>query len=454
MATNQDSRGLSRRALHPLRPLVSPIDDHVNDLRWLDEAVGSARVVAVGESAHFNAESYRLRDRIFRYLVQHHGFTGYAMESGFVEARMVDDWVRGRIEADRIGDVLANGLTSLMGMYTQLRDQLEWMRTHNAAVRAGEAHGSQTSFYGIDPPGSNLALLPGLDLVTTFLADADPDFAPDRRLREIAASFAATSNFDAIRAMTAYGDLAQADADLLTAGLVSLLARLETERPRYVQQTSIDAYETALHAMRLTVAEDLATRDGREGRAAGRGPSVNVRDLAQAMSVEWILQREQRIVLAAHNSHIQRYPIEFPGVFGPMTSAGQLLGERLGDDYVVITTTQGGGKTLSMGEAFYRGELFTDLEPPRSGTVDALMSASLDEPFGVDLHQLGADDRDLIATVTRQHSGPFACPVDVLVACDVIIHLPWVTPITVDESAMGCAAPEVSELLSSWRSRS
>ena len=58
--------------------------------------IDGARVVAVGESAHFNAESYRLRHLVLRHLVERHGFTAYAMESGFVEGRRVDAWLDGR----------------------------------------------------------------------------------------------------------------------------------------------------------------------------------------------------------------------------------------------------------------------------------------------------------------------------------------------------------------------
>jgi erythromycin esterase len=33
--------------------------------------------------------------RLLRFLVERHGFSAYAMESGFVEGRQVDKWVRG-----------------------------------------------------------------------------------------------------------------------------------------------------------------------------------------------------------------------------------------------------------------------------------------------------------------------------------------------------------------------
>lgn len=102
---------LSTKAVRLLRTLGP--ERPQEDLAWLDEAIGDARVVAIGENAHSNRESYQLCHRLTRYLVEQHGFGAYAMESGFVEGWPADDWVSGG--QGRPGHVLANGMTSLMG---------------------------------------------------------------------------------------------------------------------------------------------------------------------------------------------------------------------------------------------------------------------------------------------------------------------------------------------------
>ena len=108
---------LSDAAVKPLRTLdpAAPLDD----LEWLDEAIGAARVVAIGESAHGIREFYQLRHRLLRYLVERHGFDAYAMESGFVEGWGVNDWVHGG--DDELSQVLATGVTFLMGLFVQMR---------------------------------------------------------------------------------------------------------------------------------------------------------------------------------------------------------------------------------------------------------------------------------------------------------------------------------------------
>ena len=157
---------LSDEAVIPLTTLDP--DRPPDDLAWLDKAIGDARVVAIGESAHYNRESYQLRHRLLRYLVERHGFSAYAMESGFVEGWLTDSWVRDGEEStgdpEQLSHVMANGITSLMGLWTEMRTHLEWMRQHNRTA----SH--PVGFYGIDLPGSIVSPLPGLDAVTAYLA--------------------------------------------------------------------------------------------------------------------------------------------------------------------------------------------------------------------------------------------------------------------------------------------
>lgn len=61
-------------------------DGPLDDLEVLREIVGDARVVAVGEGAHFVEEFSRARQRVLRFLAERCGFTVFAMEFGFSEA--------------------------------------------------------------------------------------------------------------------------------------------------------------------------------------------------------------------------------------------------------------------------------------------------------------------------------------------------------------------------------
>ncbi|MET9343013.1 erythromycin esterase family protein [Nonomuraea sp. NPDC003804] len=420
-----DEAVLGLRTLDPAEPL--------DDLAWLDEAIGDARVVAIGESAHYNREFYELRHRLLRYLVERHSFGAYAMETGFTEGWQVDAWIRGG--GERLGQVMANGMTSLMGLWTQMGAHLRWMREHNRTAAR------PVGFYGIDLPGSMVSLLPGLDAVLAYLERADPDFRLDPGVRETAVALAAPSAFSAPAALAAYAGLAPATRDALTAGLADLAARMTARRLDHQRRTTADAYEHALRVLRITVTLDTVVR------ALARGDqqaAMDNRDAAIADTVEWILRREDRIVLAAHNGHIQRRPNALPGM-PPMTPMGMHLADRLGQDYLAIGTTTGTGRILNTGPDFYTGTLFTAMQDPEPGSLDALMAASHDGPFAVDLRRLSPCDADAVRAVSRQRAGIGAFysgqrPLD---AFDVVVHLPHVTAAEPDAAALDHAPEDV-----------
>jgi erythromycin esterase len=430
---------LSDKAVIPLRTLDPA--GALDDLGWLDEAIGDAQVVAIGESAHYNREFFQLRHRLLRYLAERHGFSAYAMETGFVEGWLVDNWVRGG--AGQLGQVMANGMTSLMGLWSQMRAQLEWMRQHNrAAVQS-------VGFYGIDLPGSMVSLLPGLNAVSAYLAQADPEFRLDPSIRDTASAFAAASAFSAPAAIAAYEKLAPEGRDALTASLADLTARMTGRRLDYRRRTTADAHERALRFLRITVTLDAVFRDMARGDRLG--VMLN-RDDAMADTVEWVLRREDRIVLAAHNGHVQRWPGAIPGL-PPATPMGMHLADRLGTDYLVIGTTSGTGQALNTGAAFYAGTLFTDMEPPEPGSLDALMAASRDGPFATDLRRLSPADTSAVRAASKQRAGigAFYSQVSPLDAYDVIVHLSRVTAAEPDRAALAHASQDVQEAFARYQ---
>ncbi|GAB2750359.1 erythromycin esterase family protein [Kitasatospora kifunensis] len=447
MTTQPSTAGtrLSSGAVIPLATLdpAEPLDD----LDWLDQAIGEARVVAIGESAHYNREFFQLRHRLTRYLVERHGFSAYAMESGFVEGQLTDDWVRGGEGADhhQLGEVMACGTSSLMGLWSQLGAQLEWMRQHNRAAAR------PVGFYGIDLPGSMASLLPGLEAVLGYLARVDPEFQVEPGIRETASAFAVASAFSAPAAVAAYAALAPEARDALTAGLAGLAARMAGRRLDYVRCASVDAHERALRSLSITVTLDsmyrAMVRDDRQEMMSNR-------DVAMADTVEWILRREDRVVLAAHNSHLQRWPAAMPGM-PAMTPLGMHLADRLGKDYLVIGTTSASGQTLNVGPDFYTGTLFTAMEAPRSGSLDALMAASHDGPFATDLRRLSPTDAATMRSISRQRAGigTFYGELSPLDAFDLVVHLPSVSAADPDQAALAHMPHEVREAFAQWSSQ-
>lgn len=111
----------------------------------------------------------------------------------------------GRGGEDLLGEIMAGGLTSLTGLWQQMGVHLEWMRRHDATAE------HPVGFYGIDLGGQNASLIPALDAVLAYLAQADSGWQIDPAVRETAMAFAATSAFAAPATLDLYAQLAVGD---------------------------------------------------------------------------------------------------------------------------------------------------------------------------------------------------------------------------------------------------
>ncbi|MGO1053299.1 erythromycin esterase family protein [Crossiella sp. CA198] len=436
MSTNISTQArLSDQAVLPLHTLdpAAPLDD----LGWLDEVIGDARVVAIGESSHYSTEFPRLRHRVLRYLVQRHGFVAGTEENGFVQGQLVHDWINGGPGA--VGTVMADGFGSLTGLWRPVRLQLEWLREHNRTAA------EPVRYYGIDLGGSNVTPLPSLDAVLGYLAEADPGYRPDPVLREIALTFAATSAFGIPAAVGGYGALEPERKNTLTAGLAGLLARLAARRIDYTARTGAESYQRAQRALHAAITLDVMVRAMAQGDLETASLS---REATLADTVEWVLRREDRIVLGAHNGHVQRVPGAIPGT-PPMTGLGVHLADRLGADYRTIGTTSGSGQVL--GSGFFAGEFFEELPEPRPGSLDALMAASHDGPFAVNLRTLGEADRQAVRAAGQHRNGTYYNELDPLVAYDALVHVPVVSAGEPDAEALAASPPEVREMFAKWQ---
>jgi len=350
-------------------PRPSPLDD----LEALAEVVRTARVVAIGESAHHVREYYDLRLRLTRFLVEQCGFSVFAMESGFSEGLAVDEWVRGG--PGDVADVAARHITYRMGQCAEMREHLSWMRS--AGVR----------FSGIDVPGSATSPLPGL-LRLRHLPGVD----------EIIQLVRAYADEEGMAAYAAYAAMPQPDRDRITALLADLTVRLETG----------DADDTARRELRLVVLLDQLLRG-----------NVAARDLGMAETVLALALTEPgtKIVVGAANSHIQRVPMALPGITVP--TMGHRLAERLGDAYVAIGVTAIAGVTPTRRR-----------DPSAPGGV-AVVGAELPAPREGSVEAAGAGMHDL----RGRHEGPTAIRVldgwqetDVPAAYDVVVTLPEISP--------------------------
>jgi erythromycin esterase len=350
---------ITTESLDPQAPL--------DDLEPLGELVGDARVVGIGESAHYVREFYLLRHRLLRFLVERCGFTIYAPEAPFTQAQAIDAWIHGG--PGTVEEVAAAGVAIDLGRCPEFHDQLAWMRTHNHTATR------RLRLVGTDVPGSGGSPLPALEAVAGYLREADPDALP---LAEHALSLVRRYHDPAtFTALGRYATLDQATQDALTATLSRLLARMESMAAWQASHHRGQDHATALWHLRGAWHLDHLHRD-----VAGRGLQVAdaSRDVFMAESVLRLLADgppELRVVVASHNIHLQKTPITGGGAFGHFPQ-GYHLAQALGADYVAIAATSNHGRTAQIqpDPEHPRGFLVQDLPlpPAAPGSVEAALA--------------------------------------------------------------------------------
>ncbi|MEU8885133.1 erythromycin esterase family protein [Streptomyces hydrogenans] len=392
---------------------AAPLDD----LEPLRDLVDGARVVAVGEHSHFIDEFAAMRLRLLRFLVERCGFTVLAFEYGFCEAIPLDAWVRGEGTDGDLAALLATAVP------IGLQDPARYLRGHNRTAA------TPVRFVGTDIPAAGGSLLPALAPVADYLRRTDPESLPMvRSALTIAASFAGDS---AAVAAPAWARLPATDQDALTALLARLTIRFRALRALYVTRGDARGYDTALRCLEAACHGDYTFR-AMAGLFAGNGLTADTtaRDHYMAESLLWHLDRLEptdRVVLMAHNAHIQRTPISFDGHLAGLPM-GQHLHDALGDAYVALGLTSTAGHTAEMrrDEAAPFGFTLHDtpLDPPAPGSVEAAFAGSAPGLAVADLRRarterLAGPDR------IRMQSVHLRTPV--VDAFDAILHTPTST---------------------------
>ncbi|WP_250029641.1 erythromycin esterase family protein [Paractinoplanes maris] len=349
------------------------------DLESLAERIGNARVVAIGESAHFVREYHVLRKVLIEFLHQRLGFTTVAFESGFSEGLAVRDWMR-----DGAGEPPEDGMTYRFARCAEMRDLL-WMMKQRGL-----------GYWGLDLPGDLGSMGPALDHL-----DRLPG-APRQTLSDVRRLVAKFASAYTIPAFSAYREMALVDRDALTLALAELSARFAA--------TPGSLTAVARHELRLITLLDQMLRA--QAAAVDGSPEharLNIRDGAMARTAEWILDRTPgKVIIAAANSHIQRRHPAFD-VLGTHLSA------LLGDDYVAIGVTCEGGRVatrrLAPDAPAMAKTVEVELEPPVEGSIEAAIAGG--RPTIADPGRFGADRIRLLETYAE---GPVAEAFD-LVAC-------------------------------------
>ncbi|ARF58309.1 erythromycin esterase family protein [Streptomyces gilvosporeus] len=412
-------------AHHAVRLAAPGREAPFDDLEELRRLVGDARVVSLGENSHQIREFGLLRDRMLRFLVQECGFTVYALEFGAASGRAVDAWVRGG--GGDLDALLMPRADGYPGQSAEGRDTLRWLRAHNATAA------QPVQLAGLDVPAGGGSLAPALEPVARYLADVDPGAVRYvRTALELSEPLAGGSGLVPAHARLRLDAAVQ---DRLSAALGRLLNRVTVMREIYVENGGRQAYENALSDVWAAWRTDQMQRAMSElFGGAPDAADLAARDRYLADSLLGVLDRSApgtRVVVAAHNAHIQRTanPEGGPLARVPM---GHPLAQELGADYVSVALTSGGGRTVTNvpDPAHPAGmrQSPADAPEPTPDSVEALFTGVPEAPALLPTHPLREHARRHGLPEPKQiRMDDGFLPVAALDAYDAVVSVPHTT---------------------------
>lgn len=340
----------------------------------LEELIGDARIVLIGESSHGTHEFYQARAAITQWLIEEKGFCAVAAEADWPDAYRVNRYVRG-VGDDTDADAALSGFERFpawMWRNTVVRDFVEWLRTHNAH-RADHGRG-QAGFYGLDL----YSLHRSMHEVVAYLDTVDPKAAARARERYACFDHASADDGQAYGFAAAYGAGPSCERQA-----IEQLVELHDNAWAYAQRDGLLAEDELFYAQQNAQTVRNAEVYYR-AMFSGRVSSWNLRDKHMAQTLEALVTHldrhpntpPARIVVWAHNSHVGDARATEVWADGQLT-LGQLVRERYGDDARLIGLSTYSGTVTAASDWGGIAERKA-VRPALDGSVEEL------------LHQVGA----------------------------------------------------------------
>ncbi len=295
----------------------------------LEDLIGDARVVLIGESSHGTHEFYEARAEITKWLIENKGFNAIAAEADWPDAYRVNRYVRSLSDDSTPEEALGGfeRFPAWMWRNTVVRDFVGWLRWHNGRCAADGRR--QTGFYGLDL----YSLHRSIQEVIGYLDTVDPRAAARARARYACFDHSAGDDGQAYGYAAAFGAGPRCEEEA-----VGQLVELQRNASEYLRQDGELAHDELFYAQQNAVTVRNAEAYYR-GMFAGRVTSWNMRDKHMAQMLGALMEhldREggahpgpARIVVWAHNSHVGDARATEVSADGQLT-IGQLAREQYG----------------------------------------------------------------------------------------------------------------------------
>jgi erythromycin esterase len=307
------------------------------DLKAFGDAVGDARIVALGEATHGTREFFQMKARLLEYLVREKGFTVLAREDNWPDSLLVDRYIK-----------TGEGDPRHRLNFDEERQMVEWMRTYNRTAADGKLL-TYTSF-------DMQAIPAAADAALAYLQRYSPKDAPGA---EAAYAEASKIGSDGSNLFLPGAGQAASRAE-------EVLAKFDAHRAEWSKSSSQDAWRDARQAAAVVV-------QACNMRVAAKG--LGYRDEMMARNAEWLADEahpNEKIILWAHNLHVSA------DTGRDSRKMGGWLRERFGKGLYVVGFALRRGEVQAFGleSGASRGYAVWPVQASPEGSGDAILSAA------------------------------------------------------------------------------
>jgi erythromycin esterase len=414
----------------PIRSL-DPADENFTDLEPLRKAVGAARIVFLSEEWHGSGATFRVRDRVIRFLHQKCGFDVLAFESGLYDCRKAWQLLKeGKMPAL---EASSQGIFQTWTGTEECRPLFEYLGKQARQPRPLEVCGFDCQFTG---PASR-RFLP--EELTTLLKKLPPDGLKPEQRDTVVRAFA--------KLTVAGTGIGKPEKEALAACRKALMGAKPSE--------DLPAGELAF--WRQFLESSLAMAEAEAAQKAGiktEGNYMMRRDEQMARNLVWLAHEaypKRKIIVWAAAFHLMRNPetvamISEPGKTAALSksvpSYPRNMIRTMGNEAwkaieketysIFFTAAEGEFQAIAMAKPEKLKPLIQD------SLEDLLVKAGVENGF-FDLRRRGKDGSWLEERLIARVMGDMDYEADWTKVCDGIFFLKkqhGVTPVKIDLSAV------------------
>lgn len=335
---------------------TSPLSLSDNELAIFD-GVADARIVGLGEATHGSREFFEMKERVFRYLVENHGYNAFLFEMDLAEARIFNEWVQGRREGD-IADLMRRFMIFWTWRTEEVQHLLEWMRSYNQ----GKAEEDMIGFYGVDVQFQFF----DLPQLAEIIGRVDASLAEEVRIKNDKYSnirFEYQENFSDALVAEVLG------------GIRFAKSTIEDLEEDIVSQVGVEGWKWAKQLVRhMEQVQQVSFDFAKNGR-------YYVRDDYMAENVTWyfdLLGSDKKFVLWAHNGHVA----DDNRIYAPFGGAqGDYLKKEYGEDYQNVGFSFGKGSFSAQEDVESEVTVHTISDDPIEGSYNRLLNKTQNDRF-------------------------------------------------------------------------